>query len=300
MMVRLSRAAFAVLLAMPALVAACKKDDPTQDDQIRQYCDDLFASPAFACCNGADQAQRAFAARHGYTSSSDCADQLLRAAGQSQGRRVYDAKSAGTCLGYLAARPCKTLPTSAVRAEEEKQGCNRVVIGTQGLGKPCNTSEECALGLFCPPVKDTGTATCTRPAAATESCFGDQGVTASDHPYCQPGLFCSLVGDNAGGCPTPPCLDFRCVPFFEEGEPCTGLECAAGLGCADGFCRKGAPNTQGSPCTVSEFCAEGLYCDPNHLCSPKKNKGEACRNVADAFECRGACDGDRCVNFCGQ
>jgi hypothetical protein len=305
MIPRASRALAASMLMLLVGSACSSKADGT-DAAIRQYCDSLLASPAYACCSAADRADGQFVARNRYSSAGDCSAQLLLATGQNKGRRAFDAAAAASCLGYLSTRACPVLPTSAVRIAEETAGCNRVVVGVQDEGKPCDTSEDCSVGLFCPPVKDTGVSACARPAAATQSCLGDLALHAIDHPPCQPGLFCQLIGENPGGCPSPPCLDFRCVPFFEEGEACTGLECAAGLACNDGTCRKTGPSAPGAPCRLTENCAEGLYCDPNGACEPRKRAGEACRNPADsnaAFECKGICSGEGpsvCVAFCGS
>jgi hypothetical protein len=293
-------------------IVACKSTPDGTDAAIRQYCDSLLASPAYACCNDADRAQRQFTVRNRYASAADCADQMLRAVSENTGMRAFDPQAASKCLGYLQSRGCNPTPSSAIQIAEEQAGCNRVIVGVQGVGKPCDTSADCQVGLFCPPVKDTGVSACARPAAATEACNGDLPIFEVDHPPCQPGLFCSLIGDKPEGCPTPPCLDYRCVPFYDEGEACTALECGSGTGlaCLDGFCRKGAPSQAGGPCRLTEHCADGLFCDPNAnggSCVARKTAGAPCRSTTDpslVLECKGLCKGPGdgpgvCGAFCG-
>ena len=297
-----------------ALSAGCKSSGATTEDDIRQYCQNLFASPAFACCSDADRAARQFAVRNKYASAADCTNQLLQAVSESNGWRTFDPGAANGCLGYLASRGCNVTPTSALRIAEQKAGCDRVVVGLQAEGKGCDSSADCKVGLFCPPIKDTGSSTCAHPAAATEACLGTLPPFEVDHPPCQPGLFCSLLGQNPDGCPTPPCLDYRCVPFYDEGEACTGLECGppatTGLYCLDGFCRKNGPSPAGGPCRVTEACGDGLFCDPDQnlgTCVPRKTAGQPCRNSADpelGLECKGICRGGGqgsgvCASFCG-
>jgi hypothetical protein len=310
-----------------SLALSCKSNGcsngTTTDDQIRAFCENLFASPAFACCSAADRAAPQFAVRNKYASAADCTNQLLEAISGSDGKRTYDPNAANGCLGYLGSRGCNVTPTSALQIAEQKAGCDRVVVGVQGEGKGCDSSADCQVGLFCPPVKDTGSSTCARPAAATEACLGILPIFEVDHPSCQPGLFCEFLQRNPDDtCPTPPCNVYGCVPFFDECapgsdvstcDPCTALECGppsvTGLYCLDGFCRKSGPSPAGQPCRVTEACQPGLFCDPAQnagTCVQRKTAGNPCRSGTDpelGLECQGICRGGQaggvCAAFCG-
>jgi hypothetical protein len=296
----------AVAIATMA-VPACKSDSGGTDEAIRQYCTSLLASPAYACCSDADRAAPLFVARNHYASAGDCANQLRQTLAENAGKRAFDQAAANGCLAYFSARACGTPPSSAAEIAASSAGCSRVLVGVQAAGQPCSSSDDCQVGLFCPPNKDTGSSSCAKPAAVGEACPGASPPYELVHPQCQPGLFCSLVGENPNGCPNPPCLDNRCVPFYDEGEACSGLECDAnsGLSCLAGVCAKGGPSPAGGPCRLSEFCAAGLYCDPAQAggtCQPRKPGGAPCIVTADpslSLECRGQCQRGVCAGFCG-
>jgi hypothetical protein len=290
-------------------LSACSDDEASTDPRIVKYCRDLFASPAFSCCSAADKNDRQFAVRNKYGSAGDCADQLGRTLTEGEGRRAFDAEAASSCLAYLGSRTCGAAPTSASQAAEEKAGCSRIVDGTREEGQPCFVQKDCKPGLFCPPLKDSGSSVCTAPAASNEACLGTQPFGVVDHPACQRGLFCELTGENPDGCPSPPCNQYHCVPYGEEGDPCTALDCAEGLACRDGTCKKGPPSAAGGSCRSTEHCADGLFCDPNTgQCAARKAAGAACRDVIEAnsiFECKGVCqaEGDGtavCAAFCSS
>ena len=291
----------AVVLAF----AACSDDSGSGPSaEVRKFCQDLFASPAFSCCTDADRQERQFASRYRYASADDCAEQISRALGASEGRQRFDGQAASSCLSHLSSRQCGVTPTAQVRRAEDEAGCNRILSGQQDEGQQCVTSEDCKVGLVCPPSKDTGISSCVKPAGFNQGCIGPS--TSVDHPPCEPGLTFVFFQETLE-CPSPPCIEYRCVPFSEEGEPCTGLECAEGLSCREGVCSKEGPTPEGKACRITEHCEEGFFCDPAlGQCAPRKNAGEECRNNGNAiFECKGICkqtsDGPgTCVSFCGS
>jgi hypothetical protein len=303
-----ARAFLFSVAVLSVLVGACSDDDPPgASPEMRKYCQDLFASPAFACCSAADRSERQFAARHRYQSPEDCASQLALANTSSEGRRVFDSGAAASCLSHINTRTCGAAPTTTVRAEEEAAACGRVMAGQQAEGQACTAHEDCKEGLFCPPLRDTGLSFCSKPAPVNQGCVGSLPKRSVDHPACEPGHICTLIGENPAGCPLPPCLIFQCVPFAEENEECTGAECGDGLLCLDGFCRKSGPSPAGGPCRLPEHCQDGLYCETSvGQCAAKKAAGEPCRSTTNALlECKGFCQGASetsgvCVAFCGS
>lgn len=288
-------------------VAGCDDDTATGPSaEIRKFCQDLFASPAFSCCSAEDKADRHFAARYKYQNADDCAVRLAQQGDSSQGRQSFDGEAAASCLSHLASRACGAAPSATSREEEEKAGCARVLKGKQEENQPCSTNDDCKVGLLCPPSPDTGVSACAKPAGSNQACPGDARTGLVDHPQCEANLFCTLTGENPV-CPSPPCLTFQCVPLAEENEACTGLECGPGLSCKDGICAKGGLGGPGVGCRINDHCAAGLFCDPtNGKCTARKEAGAECRAGANAiFECKGFCknvgDGPgTCASFCGQ
>ncbi len=297
---------FATATTTAWIVAAVACGDDAQTGptaQMKKFCQDMFASPTFACCTAADRQERHFAARYKYQSADDCATQLGQQSAQASGRQVFDATAATSCLSHLAGRTCGVIPNAATRAAEQKAGCDRILKGTQDENQPCNTNGDCLVGLICPPSPDTGVSSCAKPAAANQTCTGQ--VATVDHPPCVEGLVCQFVSENPV-CPTPPCPVYQCVPLSDEGEACAGLECASGLSCRDKACSKAGLARVGEGCQISEHCAEGLFCDPAiGTCASRKAAGAECRSNANAiFECLGVCknvgDGPgTCDSFCG-
>lgn len=293
--------AFVSALGLVVLVAACGSDDEGgATAQIRSFCGSYVSSAAFACCSGEDRNNPNFNLRYHYRSQGECIDVLTQQSAQAEGRQGFDSAAAASCLQYLGSRSCGVLPLVDVRKAEAEAGCFRVLTGIQDEGKVCNSSEDCKPGLVCPPIKETGLSFCSKPGGSNQSCIGAQAESV-DHPACAEGLFCSFVGENPAGCPSPPCLQYKCVPPYEESEPCGGTECAAGLVCKDGTCQKGQPNGVGGTCRVPEHCAEGLYCDTAAgTCAERKSDGAACSETNNRFyECKGICAAGTCTSFCG-
>jgi hypothetical protein len=307
-----ARGLLLAVAALPALLVACTDDDEATGPsaEVRGFCDSLFASPGFSCCSEADRSERQFAVRNRYQSAEDCANQLGLAA--VDGRRAFDPQAASTCLAHVNGRTCGASPTSTYRMEEEAAGCGRVMAGQKKEGETCVAHEDCAVGLVCPPPRDTGgLSTCAQPSPINQGCIGTLSKTSVDHPACQPGLACTFVG-QASACPLPPCLIFQCVPLGEQGEGCSGLDCAKGLACltdeatGNPTCQPvTGPSAQGGPCRIPDQCADGLYCDlATFTCAPKKAAGEPCSSPTNTLlECKGFCKGDQtgvCVSFCGS
>lgn len=296
----LSLRSFSFVAALVAV--ACSSDDTgSATAQIRGFCASYAASPAFSCCTADDRKNPNFRLRYHYGTQAECADILSQEAAQASGREGFDGAAAQSCLDYLNTRPCGTLPLTDVNTAEQKAGCSRVLVGIQDEGQGCNTTSECKPGLVCPPIKETGLSFCSKPAGFNQDCIGEQ-ASSIDHPACQEGLFCSFVGVNPAGCPSPPCLDFKCVPPFDEGEPCSATECAQGLVCKDGTCQKGQLANAGESCKVPDHCADGLYCDTTAgTCAQRKADGEPCTEANNRlYECKGVCVGGTCAGFCGQ
>lgn len=284
------------------LVAACSSDDGGGvNAQIRSFCASFTTSPTFACCSADDRKNPSFRSRYHFGSQGECIDVLTQQASNANGAQGFDSAAAQSCIDYLNGRPCGTLPFANVLKEEQAAGCSRVLIGLRTEGQGCITSEDCQAGLVCPPIKETGLSFCAKPAGSNQLCIGTQ-ADSIDHPACAEGLFCSFIEENPAGCPSPPCLTYKCVPPFDEGEVCSGTECADGLTCKDGTCQKGPPNDVGGTCGVPEHCAEGLYCDTAAgKCAPRKSDGEPCSEGLNSFyECKGICAGGTCASFCGQ
>jgi hypothetical protein len=287
-------------------ITACDDDTATgASAEIRKFCQDLFASPAFACCSAEDKGTGHFAARYKYQNADDCAVRLAQQGDQSQGRQSFDSEAAASCLSQLSSRECGVTPSAKSREDEEKAGCARVLKGKQEENQPCSTNDDCKVGLICPPSPDTGVSSCAKPAGSNGGCPGTT-TGLVDHPQCDANLFCTLTGENPV-CPSPPCLVYQCVPLAEENEACTGLECGPGLSCKDGICAKGGLAAAGGGCRINDHCQPGLFCDPaNGKCTARKEAGTECRAGANAiFECKGFCknvgDGPgTCASFCGQ
>lgn len=300
-------------LVLPAVVgvvvasgAACS-DDPAAGPgpQLRQFCEDLFASPAFGCCSESDRQDRQFSVRNGYgTSAAECGTLLEKVAAETQGRSVFNSEAAASCLVHLAGRRCGALPSATVRLAEDQAGCHRLLAGTQAEGQSCNTSSDCTLGLVCPPPKATGGSVCIKPAPINQGCTGPS--TSGDHPPCETGLTCAFFQSNPE-CAAPPCTEYRCVPFAAAGEPCEANECASGLSCREGICNSDGPGTEGQACKVFEHCSSGLYCDSTTgTCAPQRRSGAECgANANTTFECKGVCKQGAggvgtCAAFCGS
>jgi hypothetical protein len=289
-------------VAAISLGLGCSDDESETDAQIRGFCGSLFASRGYACCKESDRQSGAFPARYKYANEDDCYAQLNTQLTAVEGRRTFDPRAAASCVAYWGGRACGVSPTVKVRQEEEKAGCDRIIAGLGEEGKPCDSQGDCVPGLFCPPIKETGTSACSTPGRSNDSCNGFQS-TSAEHPACEPGLVCELTGENPAGCPTPPCYQFNCVPLQGPGDPCQGLDCAAGLSCRAGICTQSGPSPAGTGCQITDQCEDGLFCDPGSgTCAPRKAAGQACRPANNPrLECKGFCsEAGVCTDFCSS
>ncbi|MBX3231696.1 MAG: hypothetical protein KIT84_23280 [Labilithrix sp.] len=305
--------------ALTLLVAACNGDEGSPTSAaIRSFCTRYADASAFACCSAEDRAEPSFGARYRYATANDCINVLTAQEASAEGRQAFDGAAADSCIAHLSSRQCGIPVTQAVVRAEQEAGCGRVLVGRAAEGQQCQSSDDCAIGLVCPPIADTGSAVCAKPAPAGQECNGQQ-VASIDHPGCADGLSCFFVGENPAGCPTPPCNVFKCVLPFEEGDQCAGNECADGLVCkfvpadpgnpgdVDAFrCVRGQPAGVGERCLAFEHCAQGLYCDTGaQQCAERKTDGADCRiGNNPLYECRGNCKGTgdfgTCASFCGN
>jgi hypothetical protein len=171
-------------------------------------------------------------------------------------------------------------------SEELSAACRGVVMGTSGLGEPCENS------LFCAPAPDTEVS-CVQYGYddfQTTWCMHDKRVglgesckSAPRSPYdvkCEEGLNCSL--------------DRICIEPRPLGSRCDHWkECAQGSDCVDGECvallALGAPCTPGTGpgCTGLSFCTEA------GVCGYGSALGDACREHTECAS--GSCVDGRCA-----
>ena len=192
-------------------------------------------------------------------------------------------------------------------------------------GEPCQRSEECASGLYCPV---GGLSGCTLAPAIGQPC--------ADGVVCGPGAACSIelgtcvaapgAGQPCGVGASGPvlcsgalvCVQDVCGPLPGVDERCAaGNVCAAGLGCAltaeGGFCSPRAAD--GEPCAGEATCGDGLYCDfGESVCEPIVDLGEPCAFAAQCgahascqltedgqTRCRALpANGERCFGICAD
>jgi hypothetical protein len=301
-----SRALWVSPVAVFAFVAACGNDDSGgASAAIRSFCAQYVSSAAFACCNAQDKQQGQFLVRYRYSSADECADALNNQQSASNGKQTFDSDAAQKCIAYLGSRQCGITESAAVRLAEEQAGCAGILAGTADENQTCNVSEDCKPGLVCPLLKETGLSYCAKPGGFNQDCLGEQAASV-DHPACQQNLFCSFIGENPAGCPSPPCNQYKCVPPFDQGESCSGTECAPGLVCKDQTCQTGSLNGEGGSCVITDHCADGLYCDPTAgECKQRLAEGAPCKVANNPiFECKGLCvgagDTGTCATFCSQ
>ncbi|MGC4118630.1 MAG: hypothetical protein QM765_29545 [Myxococcales bacterium] len=151
-------------------------------------------------------------------------------------------------------------------------------------GEPCETSDDCAEGLFCPTSQPR---TCQPAHRLREPCSSLDKLHRECDPTtsciegsCQPrrseGQRCSLGVDCVQGLR---CFEGRCLPRRVLGESCAGLfDCYVWLRCAEGTCRNDTAKV-GDSCRGAGLnpCGVGLYCElGTKRCSLVKGPDERC------------------------
>lgn len=165
-----------------------------------------------------------------------------------------------------------------------------IVVGSRGLGEPCETAEDCASN-FC--FMEAGTAYCSRECTEGLDCAdgyhcrldGESGVCVRGEPGgvgatciangdCEEDLFCATRGDeswcttfctDAMDCPE----SFSCVMAGEVSvcapdSGITGADCETGDDCISGNCQPVGP---GGDLLCTRFCGPESQCQPGFTCT---------------------------------
>jgi hypothetical protein len=172
---------------------------------------------------------------------------------------TYDGDAAAQCIAALnaATRADSGLP-SCVDPYKYFEQCKDVFGNAGDAGATCNSTFECADGLFC----DTLTA-CPGTCAA----FLDDGAACQDTKQCKPGSVCYVAADGGdAGIGT-------CQPYTPPGSACNAWApqeppCAPGSICSGGKCRlaqtyfSNAITAQcGGFLGTKNLCGSGLACE---------------------------------------
>lgn len=187
-----------------------------------------------------------------------------------------------------------------------------VCTASKGAGQVCSSVTECATGLACVTIDDTGKKQCTK--------LGAEGDACAIMPECEPQLACEngrCVAKVASGgdcqtsavCPSeapsplevciygiPPHIVGHCGPPIGDGQPCARVEecngyqyekryrCASPDGTSPAVCL--APQREGYPCNTLP-CGEGLYCNMTApggpTCAQQGRLGNACNANAPCY-----------------
>jgi hypothetical protein len=142
---------------------------------------------------------------------------------------AFDPIQAAQCVELQRNRGC----TSEDGAEKRNiyATCMTAPQGSVAQNGVCKTSLDCRSGLYCPPVGETGTSTCTPLAAVGQSC---------DDPNFN-GDRCTYLGIHSSG-------SAHCSP----------------LGSGAGVCAVGLPIASG--CSVDQECASGVCSSVSRSC----------------------------------
>lgn len=200
-----------------------------------------------------------------------CTEELLAA--MQRGATKVDAKAVDVCAeaSSSALQGCDwvgplqpALPAA----------CASLVEGSAATGAQCQSSLECADGLYCRGLSPLAPGICAAPAQVGARCeFPADNLAAyaragddRRHPSC------------AGVC-----LRGQCLAVAETGGSCrSNSGCAAGSTCSDGRCVVAAAPALGESCSMSAGCGGGAVCIAN-LCTAPKAGGDSCTLP---FECR--------------
>lgn len=172
--------------------------------------------------------------------------------------------------------------------------CAAIVVGKLAAGERCESTPECAEGLYCRGLRPTAPGICAPPAVAKAAC---------ELPA-DPLL--ALVAGGAGGRQHPSCagncVRGVCLAQAQEGGQCSAsAQCAAGLNCLDGSCSARALPVLGASCSASSACADGTVC-VDARCTLPKAGGAQCHLPFEcrSLECQGATptQAGHCADVC--
>jgi hypothetical protein len=152
--------------------------------------------------------------------------------------------------------------------------CATLIKGGAEAGTQCQSSLECADGLYCRGLSPLAAGTCALPAEPGQRCETPADPLASltrstddpRHRVCN-GL----------------CLRGQCLAQVAEGGRCHASSvCANGLSCVEGQCQSAALPQLGQACSPSPGCRDNALCLAG-TCTAPKAAGESCKLP---FECR--------------
>jgi hypothetical protein len=169
------------------------------------------------------------------------------------GKVIYDASAAGTCIALYDSIPSCTRSYLETFTEQRMVRCGSIFQGTVADGGSCFLGEECVSGL------------CNTAGCATTCCAG----TCTARPAPVP------VGGNCSNlAATQNCVSgSACLTDAQGARTCVGL-----------------PNVTGAACTAYVGCAPPLYCDTNAnstagTCKQAAATGAACNPTAGDVSC---------------
>lgn len=269
---------------------------------FQMYCEATFAIglvDRHPSCSDAENDK--MQAKHVTTRAKDRAKTCIHRLGSAleKGRASFDPNQAAQCIvEHIAA-----LSRKDADGFHTTKACDATVEGHQKKGDPCGEPLDCEGHLTCVGYTETKDGKCEDPPPIGQPC-GDAehkegstlNIRVGDHPLCAEGAFC-----NEG----------KCEARAKEGAGCTrDSGCLEGLACIVGKCAKQFRVAAGGACQRDRDCQPRLDClgapekpvanpDPKTLgkCTAEKPAGEACK---DDSECKGACEGGKCVSLCGS
>jgi hypothetical protein len=152
--------------------------------------------------------------------------------------------------------------------------CHGLFGGQRGVGETCRSSLECGANFLCAGAGPTDEGRCAPAGGKGSSCSTSVDALATYtrqdvdglHPQCQ-GLCrrhrCEDAAPGGGACessqqcrPGHHCADGLCLlGLAEQGQRCSGGDCAFGLRCLNGKCF--APQKDGALCSSDFECTGG-------------------------------------------
>jgi hypothetical protein len=171
-------------------------------------------------------------------------------------RRVYNEDNARFCITAVqAAYHAGATSISSTQLASIHDTCERVYLGTSGVGQFCEMDYDCASGLFCAPKTPGGTPAVCEPATQVnegQSC-GDPGA------QCAADTYCAKQTNGTWTCSSCPGAGQQCA---------SGTYCMSTEHCVKGTCEP--RGEQGAPCVSNDDCAaDSPYCDSySNMCAP--------------------------------